>query len=94
LVGAILARAGLKDSARKVLDRSRVGRDSAFDAELVGIEAFARVLNGEQDRAIDLLKQYNAASPGHLFQRGGNVHWWRRNLQSNPRFRELTREAH
>jgi len=94
LVGAVLARAGLKDSARNVLDRSRAGRDTAFDAELVGYEAFARVLNGEQDAAIDLLKQYNAANPGHLFQRGGNVHWWWRNLQSNPRFRELTREAH
>jgi len=93
LVGAILARAGLKDSARKVLDRSRAGRDTAFDAELVGFEAFARVLNGEQEKAIDLLKQYNAANPGHLFQRGGNVHWWWRGLQSNPRFRELTREA-
>jgi TolB-like protein len=93
LFGAILAKAGLKDSARKVLDRSRAGRDTAFDAELVGIEAFARVLNGEQDTAIDLLKQYNAANPGHLFQRGGNVHWWWRGLQSNPRFRELTREA-
>jgi serine/threonine-protein kinase len=93
LVGAILARAGLKDSARNVLARSRVGRDTAFDAELVGFEAFARALNGEQDKAIDLLKQYNAANPGHLFQRGGNVHWWWRGLQSNPRFRELTREA-
>src|SRR2546430_2712926 len=93
LLGAILARAGLKDSARRTLDRSRAGPDTAVDIELVGIEAFARVLNGEQDKAIDLLKQYNAANPGHLFQRGGNVHWWWRGLQSNPRFRELTREA-
>src|SRR5256885_11805518 len=92
LVGAILAKAGLKDSARRVLDRSRAGRDSAFDAELVGYEAFARVLNGEQERAIELLKQYNAANPGHLFQRGGNVHWWWRGLQSNPRFRERSEE--
>jgi len=93
LLGAIFARAGLKDSAHLMLDRSRAGRDTAFEAELVGIEAFARVLNGEQDEAIDLLKQYNAANPGHLFQRGGNVHWWWRSLQSNPRFRDLTREA-
>jgi len=93
LLGAILARAGLKDSARRMLDRSRAGPDTAVDMELVGFEAFARALNGEQDKAIDLLKRYNAANPGHLFQRGGNVHWWWRGLQSNPRFRELTRGA-
>jgi hypothetical protein len=76
-----------------MLDRSRAGPDTAVDMELVGFEAFARALNGEQDKAIDLLKRYNAANPGHLFQRGGNVHWWWRGLQSNPRFRELTRGA-
>src|SRR5256885_13242353 len=63
-----------------------------WSSDVCSSDLFARVLNGEQDRAIELLKQYNAANPGHLFQRGGNVHWWWRGLQSNPRFRERSEE--
>ncbi|HVH08851.1 MAG TPA: hypothetical protein VM736_03565, partial [Gemmatimonadales bacterium] len=91
LVGAVLARAGLTDSARHVLVAARGGREVDPVQELPAIEAFARTLLGEPGEAIDLLKRYVAANPGHSFQHGGDVHWWWRDLRKDPRFAQLER---
>src|SRR3989441_4555 len=56
-VRAILGRAGLKDSARKVLLRSREGWTTSFGQEVAGREAFARTLIGDYDEALKLLKR-------------------------------------
>jgi len=90
-VGAVLARAGLKDSARHVLVAARGGRDVDPQQELLSLEAFGRTLLGEPDQAIDLLKRYVAANPTHTFQRGGDIFWWWRELRKNPRFSQLER---
>ncbi|HVH10220.1 MAG TPA: serine/threonine-protein kinase, partial [Gemmatimonadales bacterium] len=55
LVGAVLARAGLKDSARHVLVAARGGREVDPVQELPAIEAFAHTLLGDPGGAIDLL---------------------------------------
>src|SRR5437762_1828281 len=75
IVGAVLARKGLADSARHVLVAARA--DSRVDPkqELLPVEAFARTLLGEQGQAIELLKQYVAANPAHMFKRGGDISW-------------------
>jgi serine/threonine-protein kinase len=90
-VGAVLARAGLKDSARHVLVAARAGREADPQQELPSLEAFARTLLGEPGEAIELLKRYVAANPAHMFQRGGDVSWWWRDLRKDPRFAQLER---
>jgi len=91
LVGAVLARAGLKDSARHVLIAARAGREDDPQQELPLLEAFGRTLLDEPGEAIELLKRYVAANPAHSFQRGGDVSWWWRDLRKDPRFTQLER---
>ncbi|HEX4575299.1 MAG TPA: serine/threonine-protein kinase [Gemmatimonadales bacterium] len=91
IVGAILARAGLADSARHVLVAAREDPTTDPQLELVSLEAFARTLLGERDEAIDLLKRYVAANPAHAFKRGGDISWWWRDLRTDPRFAQLER---
>ena len=88
-VGAVLARAGLKDSARHVLVAARGGREVDPQQELLSLEAFARTLLGEPGEAIELLKRYVAANPTHTFH--GDVFWWWRDLRKDPRFAQLER---
>jgi len=87
VVGGVLARTGLADSARHVLVSARGGYAEDPGQELLFTEAFMRTLLGEQDEAINLLKRFVAANDP--FQVGGDLHWWWRSLQSHPRFREV-----
>ncbi len=88
--GGVIARAGLRDSARHVLERTRAATTRAADPsqELLAIEAYQRTLLGERDEAIALLKRYSAANPGH-FERGQDISWWWRDLRDDPRFKAL-----
>ena len=88
--GGVIARAGLKDSARHVLDRARAATtpDADPSQDLLGIEAYERILLGDRDEAIALLKRYAAANPGH-FERGKDISWWWRDLRDDPRFKAL-----
>lgn len=91
LVAGALARAGLVDSARSVLRRTRqqVTHEIDPDQDLLSQEAYIRGLTGDADIAIELLKQYVAANPGHEFlQQAGTVWWWRE-LRANPRWKEI-----
>ena len=91
LVAGALARAGLVDSARNVLKRMRqqVTHEIDPDQDLLSQEAYIRGLTGDADIAIELLKQYVAANPGHEFlQQAGTVWWWRE-LRANPRWKEI-----
>ncbi len=90
IVGVALARAGLADSARHVLQRARADRDVDPGQEIPSIEAFARTILGDRDDAIALLQRYIAANPSHAFTRGGDISWWWRDLKSDPRFAQLT----
>ena len=88
--GGVIARAGLKDSSRHVLERTRSATTPAADPaqELLAIEAMQRTLLGDRDEAIALLKRYAAANPGH-FERGKDISWWWRDLEADPRFKAL-----
>jgi eukaryotic-like serine/threonine-protein kinase len=91
LVAGALARAGLVDSARSVLQRTRqqVTHEIDPDQDLLSQEAYIRGLTGDANIAIELLKQYVAANPGHEFlQQAGTVWWWRE-LRANPRWKEI-----
>ncbi|HEV8264436.1 MAG TPA: serine/threonine-protein kinase [Gemmatimonadales bacterium] len=95
LVGGVLGRSGLKDSAEHVFARAR-SDDPAVDPEqdLPAVEAIARAQMGDNDGAIALLKRYVATHPEHSFQRGGTLHWWWRGLERHPEFREVMRVTH
>lgn len=91
IVGGVLARAELPDSARSVLRRTResVGQETDPTRDLLAFEAVMRTMLGEQDEAIQLLKRYQTANPDHSFQRGEEIAWWWRDLRDHPEFDEL-----
>ncbi|HUR92886.1 MAG TPA: serine/threonine-protein kinase [Gemmatimonadaceae bacterium] len=89
LVAGALARAGLADSARSVLQRARAGADVDPDRTLQGFEAIIRVILGEHDEAVTLLASYLSANPGHGRGFATGTGWWWRDLQSNPNFKRL-----
>ncbi len=91
MVAATIARAGLKDSAHAVIERSRGTPELDPEHDLVALEAFVRTLLGEQDEAIRLLQRYVAANPEHSFRVGGDVFWWWWDLQKHPGFQALAR---
>jgi eukaryotic-like serine/threonine-protein kinase len=88
-VAAVLARAGLADSARHVLQRSKGTADIDPQKELLGYEAMARVMLGDKDDALRLLDEYLVANPKHREGFRKIVHWWWRPIQDDPRFKAL-----
>ena len=88
-VAAVLARAGLADSARHVLARSQAGPDIDPESELLGFQAFAYLLLGDRDMTFRLLKQQVAANPAHRAGLARSVHWWWRAIRDDVRFKEL-----
>ncbi len=89
LVGGVLARANLPDSANSVFLAARAGTDVDPAQELLGIEAVFRIQMGDQDEAIQLIRTYLTTHPEH---RGGfqfTSHWWYRAIQDNAEFQQL-----
>jgi hypothetical protein len=91
MVAAVIARAGLRDSAHHVIARSRTTPEIDPEQAQLAYEAFVRTLLGEQDDAIRLLQRYVAANPEHSFRVGGDISWWWRDLENHPGFQALTR---
>ncbi|HEY9228241.1 MAG TPA: protein kinase [Gemmatimonadaceae bacterium] len=92
LVAAVLARASklqpsLADSARRVAKRS-VG-DAAIDPtrDLAYFGAFVHTVLGDTTEAIDLLKQYLAASPDKAATLREDPGWRFRDIAADPRFK-------
>lgn len=91
IVGGVLARANLADSARRALENARGGPDVDPNQELPGYEAIMRTILGDQDEAVRQLRRYVSANPDHRFvEVEGDLHWWWRPLRDNPGFREAT----
>ena len=92
-VAAVLARAGLADSARHVLARCRGGPDVDPEVELLSYQAFAYLLLGDRDEALRLMKQQVAANPAHRIGLARSTHWWWRDIKDDPRFKQLIGSA-
>ncbi len=90
-VGGVLARAGLADSAARVLEGARADRELDPRRDLAWTEAYMRVLLGDHDEAIDLLTQYMAANPDqiHGADSEADVYWWWKDLRDDPRFQRV-----
>ncbi len=93
-VGGTIARAGITDSAASVLERARADSDLDPRHDLARTEAYMRILLGDHDEAIELLKQWVAANPGgiHGSEEEGDTFWWWRDIENDPRFRRVMGE--
>jgi len=86
-VAAVLARAGLADSARHVVEGSK--GDPEIERDLLGYQAMVYTMLGNKDKALQLLDRYLVANPAHREGFRKNLHWWWRGLQDDPRFDAL-----
>ncbi|TVP42918.1 MAG: hypothetical protein EA350_14625 [Gemmatimonadales bacterium] len=89
VVGGVIARAGLPDSANAVLLAARPTPDVDPTGELLGIEAVFRLQMNQKDEALSLVRTYLTASPSHRAGWQWSAHWWWRPLQDNQEFRML-----
>ena len=89
LVGGVLRKAGMADSASSILPLGRANEEIDPGEELVVLEARVLAITGDPDGAMDLLRRYVAANPAHSFEVGGQLHWNWRPLRDRPDFRLL-----
>ncbi|MBA3554919.1 MAG: hypothetical protein H0W29_09215, partial [Gemmatimonadales bacterium] len=90
-VAAVLARKGLADSARAVVQRSRGDTEVDPTRDLAYIEAFVRTLLNDREEAVQSLKVYVSANPDRRVDLADDSGWWFRGLQDFPQFQELVR---
>ena len=87
-VATVIERAGLRDSAVSVLERTeRLARDAGHDTIAAYDLAHAWLVVGDTARALDWLALDLAADPGSRAMRAEEP--WFRPLHGNPRFEEL-----
>jgi hypothetical protein len=72
-----------------VLVRARADRDIDPRGELMGLEAFVRTMLGDKKEAVDLLQRYLTEHPEHRRGFARANPWWWRDLQNDPRFKNL-----
>ena len=89
LVAAVLARAGLADSARAVVGRSRGNPTIDPSADLAQFAAFVRVLLGDTTEALAALRDYLAATPRRREALASDAGWWYRPIKDTPEFQAL-----
>jgi serine/threonine-protein kinase len=92
LVAAGLARAGLADSARRVLVSARGNSQVDPQGELYAREAMVRIQLGtpqDLDEVFKLLKSYFSVNPIHRKGFLETDYWWWRSIKGDPRFRQL-----
>jgi TolB-like protein len=91
LVGGVLMKAELRDSAEAAFARGKANEEIDPWQELVQYEAAVRAVTGDPDGAIPLLRQYLAANPQDSFDLEAGLHWWWRGLLGREDFLALTR---
>jgi serine/threonine-protein kinase len=89
LIAVPIARAGLRDSARRVIVRARATPELDPRSDLVGFEVIVRTLIGDKDEALRILKVYLTSHPEHRAGYARAHTWWYRPLQDDPRFRAM-----
>jgi serine/threonine-protein kinase len=89
VVAAVLARAGLKDSAKHVARTARGSAELDPTRDLMMFDAFVQNLLGDKAEALRSLKVYLAANPERRATFADDPGWWFRSLQEDPRFKEL-----
>lgn len=87
LAAGVVARAGLPDSARAVLDHTQQRLNHTVDPnyDLLFLAAHMRIIAGDEEGAVRALRQYSAVNPVYGFEHN----WWWHPLRANPRFQAL-----
>lgn len=89
IVGGVIARAGLADSANSVLNSAEADDSIDPSRTLMRVEAVMRILAREYDQALDLLEEYHRVHPDYSFEVEGDLHWFWKPLRHDPRFQAL-----
>jgi serine/threonine-protein kinase len=89
VVAAVLARAGLKDSAKAVTKGAVAGSDVDPQKELYREQAFALLLADDKPGAVAALKTFVAANPEYIGGFATDPTWRFRDLEGDPGFRKL-----
>jgi len=91
LAAGVLAKAGLADSAGRVLARAHPTREIDPDGEMLGTEIVVRLFMKDYDTALTMLGGYLAEHPDHRKGLATNTSpWWRDpQVQNDPRFKTL-----
>ena len=85
MIGGIIGRASMPDSANAVFEAARVDTGVDPDLEILGVEAAMRAVIGDVDGAIQALERFMVSSADHAPGR----HWWWANLEGEPAFERL-----
>jgi serine/threonine-protein kinase len=88
-VAMVLARAGLKDSARAVILRSRADASVDPTRELAQFEAAARTMLGDKDEAFSQLGTWLATNPQQRASLSKDKTWWYKDLHDDDRWKRL-----
>ncbi len=89
MVAAVAARAGMPDSARAIVDRTRAPPwGSQVDPHWLFYEAWVEALSGRHATALQLLERYLEYQP--TYRSYVRDHPWFEMLRTDPRFLELT----
>jgi TolB-like protein len=86
---AILARAGLFDSARAVVQRSSGDPTLDPSRELALLSAFVYVTLGDTLLAIEQMRSYLDVNPGQRQSYRSGQGWWFRPIENHPRWRDM-----
>jgi TolB-like protein/tRNA A-37 threonylcarbamoyl transferase component Bud32 len=89
IAGIVLARAGMRDSARRVAQRSRGGPEVDPFRELMLDDSYIHLLAGDREAAFKSLKVFLAANPERRVSMADDPGWWFRSLQDDPKFQAL-----
>jgi eukaryotic-like serine/threonine-protein kinase len=89
LVGIVLARAGLKDSARRVIERSKADAeiDPARDVALIAAWAYCQL--DDLPNAVEMFKLFFAAQPQARINYSQDPGWQFKGLKDYPPFQAL-----
>jgi serine/threonine-protein kinase len=89
LVAGVLARAGLRDSARSVLRNTKDDPEVDPSRDLANTAAFIWTLAGDTTEALNQIKAYLVANPSRRADFRDSPNWWFRGLSNDPRYREI-----
>ena len=89
LVAGVLARAGLRDSARAVLRSTRDDPEIDQSHDLANIAGFVWMLVGDTTEALNQLKAYLLADPGRVAGFRDDPTWWYQGLSRDPRYQAM-----
>jgi len=85
VVGGVIGRAGLADSAQAVFESTSVAPELDPESELLAIEAAMRSISDDTQGAIRTLERYLVANE----RAAVDQHWWWDPLRGEPEFQRL-----